>query len=629
MADRPDITRRDFLGGMALGLTAGTSLTPLEILAATLPDYYPPALTGMRGNHPGSFEVAHALAWAGAKYKSPAQQTDTTYDLVVAGGGISGLAAAHLFRKLAGANARILVIDNHDDFGGHAKRNEFTVGSDWLLGYGGSQSIDTPSEYSRDAREVLAELDIVPERFYQYFDRGFMDRHGLANGVYFSQGGYGRDLTRTYALGGWYAMPGRGETEAAIASYPLSAESKASLLGLLAGGQDYLDGVPAERRKDMLRGMSYSDFLRRHAGVTEEVVTLLRDRVKGYWGVGWDALSALEACRLEEPGTAALGVNAGPETPSESEPYIFHFPDGNASIARGLVRALVPDAVPGATMDDLVRSRVDYSKLDRESARIRIRLNSTTVSVTHGPDRSYVDTVYVRDGKPERVRSRHVVLACYGQMIPYIVPELPGAQREAIRYAVKTPLVYINIAVRNWKAFADLGYYHFYVPKAELMHSFGLDFPVSMGGYEFTSEPSQPAVLHGVFVPTTPDAGLTNKEQFLRGQHRLYEMSFDDFETAIRSQLDGALGGAGFDAERDIAAITVNRWPHGYAYEYNDLYDPPDYDREHGPHIAGRARIGRISIANSDSSAYAYADGAIDAAYRAVTEQLGGQDQSA
>ena len=623
MDDKPDITRRDFLGGVTLGLAAGTSLTPLEILAAASPDYYPPALTGMRGNHRGSFEVAHALAWDGRKYKSPARQTDADYDLVVAGGGISGLAAAHLFRKLAGADARILVLDNHDDFGGHAKRNEFTVAGDWLIGYGGSQSIDTPSEYSRDARELLAELDIDPERFYQYFDRGFMDRHGLRNGVYFGQSAYGKDVLAPYVLGGWYGTPGPAETEAALKAYPLSAQARASLLRLLTGGTDYLDGVPAQRREDLLRGISYSDFLRKHAGVTEEAVTLLRDRVKGYWGVGWDALSALEACRLEEPGTAALGVDAGSETPSESEPYIFHFPDGNASIARGLVRALCPDAVPGSTMEDLVRSRVDYSKLDRKSARIRIRLNSTAVSVRHDPDRAWVDTVYVRNGKPERVRSRHVVLACYGQMIPYIVPELPPAQREAIRYAVKTPLVYINIAVRNWKAFADLGYHQFYVPRAELMHSFGLDFPVSMGGYEFTSDPAQPTVLHGVYVPTTPDKGLDNKQQFLLGQRRLYEMSFDDFETAIRRQLDGALGGAGFDAGRDIAAITVNRWPHGYAYEYNDLYDPAGYDRQHGPHIAGRARIGRISIANSDSSAYAYADGAIDAAYRAVTEQLG------
>jgi spermidine dehydrogenase len=623
MADKPDITRRDFLGGMALGLTAGTSLTPFEILAAAAPDYYPPALTGMRGNHPGSFEVAHAVAWEGKKYKAPAKQTDASYDLVVAGGGISGLAAAHLFRKLAGADARILVLDNHDDFGGHAKRNEFTVAGDWRIGYGGSQSIDTPSEYSRDARELLAELDIDPEHFYQYFDRGFAKRHGLSPGVYFGSGAYGRDLTAPNVLGGWYGTPGPAETEAAIAAYPLSAESKASLLRLLTSRADILEGVPAERREAMLRAMSYSDFLRKHAGVTEEVVTLLRDRVKGYWGVGWDALSALEACRLEEPGTAALGVNPTPESPSGEEPYIFHFPDGNASIARALVRALVPDAVPGATMEDLVRARVDYSMLDRESARIRVRLNSTAVSVRHGPDGAWVDVVYVRNGKPERVRARHVVLACYGQMIPYIVPELPPPQREAIRYAVKTPLVYINIAVRNWQAFADLGYHQFYVPKAELMDSFGLDFPVSMGGYEYAADPGQPTVLHGEYVPTTPDAGLDNKQQFLRGQRRLFEMSFDDFETAIRHQLDGALGRAGFDAGRDIAAITVNRWPHGYAYEYNDLYDPPAYDRQHGPHVAGRARIGRISIANSDSSAYAYANGAIDAAYRAVTEQLG------
>ena len=99
-------------------------------------------------------------------------------------------------------------------------------------------------------------------------------------------------------------------------------------------------------------------------------------------------------------------------------------------------------------------------------------------------------------------------------------------------------------------------------------------------------------------------------------------MSFDNYEDLILEQLEGALSPGGFDAERDIAGITVNRWPHGYAYEYNDLYDPPEYSPDNGPHIQGRAQIGRISIANSDASAYAYVNGAIDAADRAVNEQI-------
>ena len=191
-----------------------------------------------------------------------------------------------------------------------------------------------------------------------------------------------------------------------------------------------------------------------------------------------------------------------------------------------------------------------------------------------------------------------------------------------MKYAEKTPLVYINIAVRNWQALANLGAYSVYVPQPELMHSFGLDFPVSIGAYRHTAAPEQPTVLHGTFVPTFPDQGLDRKVQARLGQHRLLAMSFEDFESAILHQLDGALGSAGFDAGRDIAALTINRWPHGYAYEYHELNDPPEYDREHGPHVLARTRVGRVSIANSDAEAYAYADGAIDAAHRAVGEQL-------
>ena len=154
------------------------------------------------------------------------------------------------------------------------------------------------------------------------------------------------------------------------------------------------------------------------------------------------------------------------------------------------------------------------------------------------------------------------------------------------------------------------------------MHSFGMDFPVSMGGYNYTSKPNQPTVLHGTFVPADPDKGLSPKQQSIIGRRKLYEMNFQDFESLIYEQLDGSLGMGGFDIERDIAGITVNRWPHGYAWEYNDYSDPPEFNRFNGPHIEGRKQIGRISIANSDSSSYAYVDGAIDAADRAVNEQL-------
>src|SRR6056297_1868802 len=193
MSRRLDISRRDFLGGVALA-TASGAVAPIEALAGDLATAaYPPALMGMRGSHPGSFDVAHGVAWSGRRYARPRAQTDSVYDLIVVGGGISGLAAAHFFRRERGDASRILILDNHDDFGGHARRNEFTVDGRQLIGYGGSQSIDTPGSYSRVAADLLRDVSVYPERFYDYYNRNFHADAGLGRGLYFSAARYGED----------------------------------------------------------------------------------------------------------------------------------------------------------------------------------------------------------------------------------------------------------------------------------------------------------------------------------------------------------------------------------------------------------------------------------------------------
>jgi spermidine dehydrogenase len=273
-------------------------------------------------------------------------------------------------------------------------------------------------------------------------------------------------------------------------------------------------------------------------------------------------------------------------------------------------------------MEDLVYSKVDYALLDTPDLPVRIRLNSTAVNIEHTADEKYVDVTYLRQTQVERARGRHVIYAGYHSLLPHIMPELPEEQSAAINSVTKVPLVYINVALRNWQAFARQGIHQVRVAQPELMHSFGLDFPVSMGGYQFASDPTQPMIVHGTYVPAMPDSGMSAIEQHKAGRRRLYEMSYQDFEAKILRQMSGALGGGGFDAERDIAAITVNRWPHGYAYEYNELWDGPGLGPDNGPHLTARKQVGRISIANADASAYAYVDGAIDAADRSVNEQL-------
>ena len=617
------LSRRDFVSGVALGATA-LQMSPLEAAIQGLlpssaigPEYYPPGLTGLRGSIKGSFEVAHALAREGKSFSVPKQQTEKTYDLVVVGAGISGLSAAKFFRDQRQESSSILVLDNHDDFGGHARRNELQADGETLIGFGGSQTIDSPSNYSAVARQLLKDLTIDVDRFHDYFDQTFFQRRNMGAGIYFYAATYGESKIVANPL----SSDDMSESQllAALQDMPIPSADRDAFLRLLAGGADYLQGMTTAEKETRLRNISYLEFLKAHAGMPESVQDILRDSFLPMIGVGWEAASAWEAAQYGFPGTGDLGLSDEQHAERE-EPYIHHFPDGNASIARALVRDLVPRAMPGSNMEDLVTARANYAALDETDSSVRIRLNSTVVRVQNTSDG--VDVTYVNKGNSYRVRAKHVVMACYNAIIPYVCPEVPPAQAEAIRYATKIPFVIGSFAIRNWQAFAEAGFYKMYTPGDAMFKYLHLDFPVSMGDYRYSQSPDKPIVVSAWYSPT--ERGLTNMQQYKAGRAKMLQMSYTDFEDDIFKHFDGMLGPHGFDPERDFAAITLNRWPHGYAYEFEGIGVPAQYDRYNGPHIAGRAQIGRISIANSDSEAYAYVDGAIDAAYRAVNEQLKG-----
>jgi spermidine dehydrogenase len=201
-------------------------------------------------------------------------------------------------------------------------------------------------------------------------------------------------------------------------------------------------------------------------------------------------------------------------------------------------------------------------------------------------------------------------------VIPYLCPALPETQKEALHYLVKVPLVYTSVGLRNWRAFEKLGVSNIYCPGA-YWNSVRLNSAVNIGDYRSPRSPEAPTLVHLSRTPSKP--GLPARAQHKAGRMELLVTTFETFERKIRDQLVRALSAGGFDAARDIEAITVNRWPHGYGYEYNPLFDP-DWPEGQAPHILGRKRFGRIAIANSDSGATAYTDVAIDQAYRAVSE---------
>jgi spermidine dehydrogenase len=608
----PFITRRDFLGGTALTIAAG--LTPAAQIAAA-PASYPPALTGLRGQHPGSFEVAHVFAREGQRFGVDDAPVEESYDLVVVGGGISGLAAAWFYRRAVGPQARILILDNHDDFGGHAKRNEFAAGARTLIGYGGSQSIQSPKTLWSDvAKGLLHDLGVELGRFESAFDRGFYSSLGLARGVFFDRDTFGRDtLLAGDALLSRGADPPPADF---IAAMPIADASKQQLLSLYDLARDPLAGKSTQEKIQILKTTSYRDYLIKVCGCSDEVANCFQGRPLGFFGLGCDAVAAFELRSFGYPGFAGLNLPAE-DHPEWNEPYIYHFPDGNASLARLLVRALIPDAATGRTMDDIVLAGFDYGVLDRTDNNARIRLQSTVIDVRQGGDA--VSIGYVNAGTPHRVTAKHAVLACFHMMIPYLMPDLPPAQREALALNVKTPLVYTNVVVRNWQPWVALKVSDIVAPMSFFGHV-ALDFPVDLGGYRHPRDPAEPMVLHLVHVPGAPNSGLDARAQFHVGQAKLLAMTFAEFEARIRDQLDRMLSPGGFVSERDIAAITVNRWPHGYGYVANSLFDPDDYDSR----VLKLARqpFGRVALANSDAGGDAYAHLAINEAARAVQELL-------
>jgi spermidine dehydrogenase len=612
------ITRRDFLDGTRIAITGAAlaRLGPLagalggcaEPAAETAPGAYPPALTGLRGSHDGSFEVAHALV-AGQPFPLDGTDTGERFALVVVGGGISGLAAAHFYRK-SRPGARVLVIDNHDDFGGHAKRNEFDVSGRTRLGYGGTQSIDSPSAWSPVAKGLLRDLGVDVQVFHGAFDAELYESLGLGEGIFFDRETFGSDqLAAGYGSLPWPEFAART---------PLSERARADLVRLHTEERDYLPGLSRDEKAALLRRTSYEEFLRDRAGMDPAVLAMYRRLWLSYFAVGADSYPATWVAREPEfmPGLLHTFVD---RRHAEEDPYIFHFPDGNASIARLLVRGLVPGAVPGSSMQDVVTAKVDYGSPDAPGAAVAIRLRATAVAARNLPDGSAVVVGYAREGRVHSVRAEHCVLACWNAVVPHLCPDLPDAQKRGLVYGVKAPLVYVNAVVRSWRAFEKLGVHVIHAPGSFYAWT-ALDFPVSMGDYACARSPDEPMVVHLDHVPYHPEE--TGFEQWRAGRRELLAAPFAHYEAKLVDQLDRMLGPGGFDAGRDLLAITVNRWPHGYSYEPNTLWDPEWRDESELPWVIGRRRHGRIAIANADAGASAYTDCAIDQAHRAVAELL-------
>ncbi len=613
-----NIARRDFLNGVAISIATGVSaLTRAQAQAVSAQSSgpeaaanYPPVRAGLRGNYPAA--VAEFDLIRQGKYGQapiPANEGEEEYDLVIVGAGISGLAAAYLYRAALGPDQKILILDNHDDFGGHAKRNEFHYQGKTFIGFGGTMGIETPYPYSYCAKSLIRDLGVEVERNSEFSNHVLERQYGLSSGTFFDKEHFAEDRV----------VKGNPRLPQFFAKAPLSEAARKDLIRLHGKNPDYMPGMSVHEKRAKLAKISYQDYLLNIAKMSPDALPFFMGE-GGRNNKRVDTVPALEAAEHGLVGFNGLGLDLEQEFNEGS--YLFHFPDGNASIARLLVGKLIPAAVPGKqSMNTIVSAQLAYDKLDDPNSKTRIRLSSPVVRVEHegAPDRAQrVAIAYRNGGKTCGVHARYCILACYNSLIPALMPEIPAHQKEALAYPAKVPLIYTNVLLKRWTAFQKLGVSRIAAPCMYYPYAF-LDPGTTVGGYSGVTTPDEPILVHLIANPNKP--GLPRKEQNRHGQQELLSTTFEQFELKTRDQLARMLSAGGFDPAEDIAAITINRWPYGYAYTYDTLADP-GVPPEQRPHVIGRQRFGRVAIANSDAGAAAFTNQAIDEANRAVQELL-------
>ena len=632
-------TRREFMEGivgtlvgatvLTKGASADSSVSPPAPDPALPPSAdYPPLLQGMRGQIPTAMQAGHALR-DGATMPT-AVDLDEHYDLIVVGAGMSGLAAAYFFRK-SQPNAKVLILDGCDDFGGHARRNEFNVDGRQLIAAGGTYMIMFPTTYTPEGKALLTDIGVDATRYYLAAQESakLIERYKLTLATFFDRETYGvdrlvedsRDLT-----GFGSDFPESNSTwDDFLARTPLSTAAKWDLKRLVNDRNDHMPGLSVEEKITRLRKQSYADYLTKTLNVGHDAMVYLQNQMGAALmnvGAGPDSFSAWRAYNAHYPGFE--GMNLPPVRVSDIvrndqlAPDI-HLPDGNAGLARLLVRWLIPSALPGRTMEDSVVPHVNYALLDRSENEVRIRLNSTAVHAEHEGDPATARSVhvtYLKDGNAHRIRAAACIMAGFNAEIPYLCPELPEIQKQALHRLVRKPMVVTTVALTNWRAFATHNIQVISFPNSFYYLAI-LDLGFNLGDYRGSISPDEPATVMLTYVPNFP--GLPARDQYRAGRAKLMQYSVGDFDRNAREQLTRALGSRGFDPQRDIAGITVNMWAHGYACGDNDLYDP-DWTPAESSWVRGRRRFGRIAIANSDAAGVSMTQAAFDQANRAVKE---------
>ena len=609
--DRP-ITRRDFLQGLAVGLAAAAAPGCMRDSASEPPSERPEATgSGLRGQDMRSMELGHLVRdQRGARFPD-GEQTGEEYDLVVIGAGIAGLSSAYVYDRERGGKARILILDNNDEFGGHARRNTFVIDGRTLIAHGGTYALEEVEDAPLPAQDMLRSVGVDLGRLKSFRDERLFEKLGLSRAIFFDPRQH--PGIRPTWLNRFYDI----SYEEFFARAPIAEEARRELVELYTTRKNYLAGVAD--RAAVLAGMSWERFIRDVMGLGDHALRYADLYAADLVGLGCDAVSAEKGFEYG-PGFFGMGGpgfrDKGGIIQYAYDPS-YRYPDGNHTVARHFLKKLMPDAIVGEdTMEGVFNGRVRRDRFDRPESRKRLRLRSAAVCVEHvGPrdDAAGVTVDYMEEnGRIRRVRARGAVVAAWGMMAKHIVPELGKEQRAALAEYRYCACLYINVLLRNWRPIAEVGAYSMQLPGGYCTWMEVAD-PLAVGDYRPVYHPDRPTVLSMYKYLYT--RGLPPTEQMQRARRAIQNKPFAQHEREIRSELQLMFGPWGFDAKADILAITINRWGHAYNFFAPDPGHTSPYER-------GRARLGRISFAGADAGGIPWTLAAMDEAHRAAHEQL-------
>ncbi|MEU4832393.1 NAD(P)-binding protein [Streptosporangium sp. NPDC023615] len=594
---------------------------------------HPSPPLGSRGGGTGPAGLARVLR--DPRFRPPAGTPEPTgehYDLVVVGAGVSGVSAAYRWLEQA-PRARILILDDHEEIGGHALRHGSPAGGRGgsPVAYDGAGCAEEQAAWTPEGRELLGKLGLRSRGPGRHADHDPYPDTPMHDSVFCDRETFSSERLVVFT-------PGRAGRW--ITDLPVTEQARRDLLRLYRDPPDWFPGLSPEEKQERLSRLTYSGFLGSVCGVHPDVLRFVRTMPVERRGYGSDALGAIdawgEADEYRYAGFAGLGLDRSKPSRYNSPTVIkewgagespaCRFPGGNQAIVRMMIARMIPGFATATGAEGIMTALFDHTVLDRPGNRVRVRLRSPVVSAANdGPAGTAVSaTVGYVDGERVRsVRAGGVIMACWNAVIPYLVGDLPSAQRVALHRAIKVPVVHAEVRLRRWRAWRELGIRHTRFTGAYWCAA-GLAAPSGPGGRrrgDGPVRPDEPITVHMAGAPVTP--GMSPALGSVSGRYALMATPYHYLEYGIRDQLARLLGPAGFDPALDIEAITVSRWGHGYAPEYATPWDLAFYPDGHPPAATARRTHGRIAIANSDSVPSARTDAAVTAAYRAVAELQG------